>query len=98
MIHKVTLTDREFCQAVGISRITASRLRKQGKLPHCRIGSKILYLLRHVDEFLASHEIQKKGRRRNAEGSEKTNQLNDLQAIHNQHEARSEGPAIQGAR
>jgi predicted DNA-binding transcriptional regulator AlpA len=53
---RITLTEREFCEAVGISRITAWRLREAGKLPHCRIGNKVIYLPRHVDEFLASCE------------------------------------------
>ena len=55
-IAKVTLDEREFCKTVGISRITAWRLREAGKLPHCRIGNKIVYLARHVDEFLESCE------------------------------------------
>lgn len=55
-MEKTTLTEREFCQAVGIHRVTAFRLRKQGKLPHCRIGVKIMYLPRHIEEFLRLHE------------------------------------------
>lgn len=55
-MSKATLTELEFCQAVGIHRVTAYRLRKQGKLPHCRIGSKVMYLPRHIDEFMQLHE------------------------------------------
>ena len=53
---KSTLSEKEFCTAVGISRLTAYRLRRTGKLPHCRVGSRVLYLPRHIDEFLANHE------------------------------------------
>ena len=50
--ERVTLTEREFCQRVGISRATALRMRVAGRLPHCRVGDKVLYLPRHVEEFL----------------------------------------------
>jgi len=54
--NKVTINEQEFCQAVGISRVTAWRLRMAGKLPHCRIGTRVLYLPRHIEEFLTSCE------------------------------------------
>jgi excisionase family DNA binding protein len=57
---KATLTEREFCKVVGISRMTAYRLREEGKLSYCRVGDKVLYLPRHVDEFLASVEKRAK--------------------------------------
>lgn len=56
MEQKLTLTENEFCKAVGISRMTAFRLREKGALPHCRVGNRILYLPRHVDQFLESCE------------------------------------------
>ena len=56
MNQRVTLTEKEFCERVGISRITAWRLRDAGKLPHCKVGNKILYLPRHIDEFLSAME------------------------------------------
>jgi excisionase family DNA binding protein len=54
--NKATLTEQEFCEQVGISRTTAWRMRNAGKLPHCRIGDKVVYLPRHVDEFLSNCE------------------------------------------
>ena len=54
--EKATLTEQEFCSRVGISRTTAWRQRNAGKLPYCRIGDKVVYLPRHVDEFLANCE------------------------------------------
>lgn len=62
--HKATITERQFCEMVGISRITAWRLRERNELPHCRVGNKILYLPRHVDEFLSAHELPAKPRPR----------------------------------
>jgi len=54
--EKATLTEREFCDRVGISRMTAYRLREAGKLSYCQIGDRVLYLPKHIDEFLASVE------------------------------------------
>ena len=54
--EKATLSETEFCERVGISRTTAWRQRNAGKLPHCRIGDKVVYLPRHVDEFLTNCE------------------------------------------
>ncbi len=54
--NKATLTESEFCQIVGISRTTAWRMREAGKLSYCQVGDKILYLPKHIDEFLASVE------------------------------------------
>lgn len=53
---RATLTEREFCDRVGISRMTAYRLREAGKLSFCQVGDRVLYLPKHVDEFLASVE------------------------------------------
>lgn len=53
---KATLTEREFCDRVGISRMTAYRLREAGKLSYCQVGDRVLYLPKHVDEFLTSVE------------------------------------------
>ena len=63
MNQRVTLTEKEFCERVGISRITAWRLRDAGKLPHCKVGNKILYLPRHIDEFLENCERRPRTRR-----------------------------------
>lgn len=51
-----TITEQELCRCLGISRTTAWRMRKEGRLAYCKIGTKILYLPRHVDEFLAMNE------------------------------------------
>jgi Helix-turn-helix domain len=57
-VNPTTMTETEFCATVGISRVTAWKLRAQGKLSHCKVGTRILYLQRHVDEFLAQQEIR----------------------------------------
>jgi hypothetical protein len=36
--------------------MTAYRLREAGKLSYCQVGDRVLYLPKHVDEFLASVE------------------------------------------
>lgn len=53
---KATYTEKELCALIGISRMTAYRLREAGKLSYCRVGDKILYLPRHIDEFLSRAE------------------------------------------
>jgi len=55
---KTTLSEQEFCKAVGISRVTAWRLRLAGKISYCRIGNKVRYLPRHIDEYLLRCEKQ----------------------------------------
>ncbi|MBA2526533.1 MAG: helix-turn-helix domain-containing protein [Pyrinomonadaceae bacterium] len=57
--ERVTLTEAEFCRLVGISKTTAWARRKDGTLPHCRTGHRVLYLPEHVTQFLASSERNK---------------------------------------
>jgi excisionase family DNA binding protein len=61
---KITLTEDEFCEKVGISRMTAYRLRQKGQIVFCRVGIKILYLPEHVEQFLKSREKEIDPRRR----------------------------------
>jgi|SRR6266496_5594580 len=52
-----TITEQEFCKQVGISVSTALALRKAGKLAHCRVGRRVLYIFpRHISEFLTQVE------------------------------------------
>lgn len=55
-IVKATISEREFCQAVGISRVTCWRLREAGKLAYLRVAGKVRYAPRHVEEFLTACE------------------------------------------
>lgn len=50
------LTEKQVCRMLGISRVTAFRLRRERKLAHYKIGSKVLYKPEHVEQFLAAHE------------------------------------------
>lgn len=54
--ERVTMTEREFAQKVGISITTCWALRKKNKLAHCKVGRRILYTPDHVKQFLASIE------------------------------------------
>ena len=60
-MSQATMTEREFCEAVNISRRLAWLMRKEGKLPHIRLGRKVLYTPRHVEEFLARFEQNRLG-------------------------------------
>jgi len=53
-----TMTEAEFAMAVGVSRVTLWRLRQRGQLPHYKLGRRILYGQRHVEEFLKAHEYR----------------------------------------
>lgn len=55
MVSK-TLNEKEFCEAVGISRITAWRMRNDGRLPHLKIGRRILFTQQHIETFLRQFE------------------------------------------
>jgi excisionase family DNA binding protein len=52
----MNITEEEFARAVGISRVTVWRLRRAGKLAHYKVGTRVLYSPRHIEEFLASCE------------------------------------------
>jgi predicted DNA-binding transcriptional regulator AlpA len=54
--EKVTMSEEEFCKRIGIARVTAWRARKEGKLPFCRVGRSVVYLERHIEEFLNACE------------------------------------------
>jgi excisionase family DNA binding protein len=53
-----TMTEAEFAKAVGVSRVTLWRMRQRGELPHYKLGRRILYGQRHVEEFLKAHECK----------------------------------------
>jgi excisionase family DNA binding protein len=56
MDQKMTLSEEEFRALIGVSRTTLWRLRKAGKVPFYRIGSKIRFAPHHAEVFLASCE------------------------------------------
>ena len=62
-MDRTTLTRAEYARAIGVSLSTVERLLRRSELPHCRIGSRIVFLPRHVEEFLATREraIEAKG-------------------------------------
>lgn len=53
---KATMSEAEFAKAVGLSRVTIWRLRVEGKIPHYKVGSRILYGQEHIEQFLKAHE------------------------------------------
>jgi transcriptional regulator with XRE-family HTH domain len=52
---KFTLTEKQFAAAVGLSPQLIAQLRKQGRIPHVKVNSRILYLRTDVDRFIAQH-------------------------------------------
>jgi excisionase family DNA binding protein len=53
--NRYTLTEQEFSEVVGLSLAFVRQLRKQGRLPHVRIGDRVLYTQEDVYSFLESH-------------------------------------------
>ena len=51
-MKKKLISEKELCENLGISRMTAYRLREKGKISYCRIGNKVKYRPEHIDEFL----------------------------------------------
>jgi excisionase family DNA binding protein len=45
-------TEPELCSKLGVSRVTIWRWRSAGKIGFCRFGGKVVYLERHVVDFL----------------------------------------------
>lgn len=55
MTHKV-LTEKEIATELGLSAWTVRRMRLQEKMPHIKVGHRILYRLSTVLEWLAERE------------------------------------------
>jgi len=53
------LTEVEFAKAVGCCRATLVKLRKEGRIPFCRLGRNVFYLGRHINEYFAALEENK---------------------------------------
>jgi excisionase family DNA binding protein len=53
---RITFTEQEFANRVGISRITAWRMRCSGRLHYYKVGRRVLYGESHVQEFLQACE------------------------------------------
>ncbi|HZS10136.1 MAG TPA: helix-turn-helix domain-containing protein [Blastocatellia bacterium] len=52
----ITLSEIELAERLGISRVTAWRLRRDGRLLYFRIGRKVRYSEQHIAEFLSRCE------------------------------------------
>lgn len=55
------LSESEASSALGISKITLQRKRKDGVISHYRVGGRVLYAPSHLDEYLAKCEQKARG-------------------------------------
>lgn len=55
------LSESEASSALGISKITLQRKRKDGVIGHYRVGGRVLYSFSHLDEYLAKCEKKARG-------------------------------------
>ncbi len=59
--REVLMDAGEVMDYLGISRSTFFRLKKKGLLPHCKLGGRAYFIIRHLDEALA--QSIRKGRK-----------------------------------
>lgn len=51
----LVLTEPQFARAVGLSLALVRALRREGRLPHVRVGRRVLYLHRDAEQFLEAN-------------------------------------------
>jgi excisionase family DNA binding protein len=56
--ERETMTEKEAAKALGLSLVTLWNLRKAGKLGYYKVGRRIMYSQKHLDEFLKSAEVK----------------------------------------
>jgi hypothetical protein len=52
---RYTLTEPEFANRIGLSVALVRELRRQGRMPHVRVNSRVLYTQADVEMFIDSH-------------------------------------------
>ncbi len=57
------ITEKEFLDLTGLSRMTAKRHRDAKRLGFYKIGSRVMYAPHHVEAFLARHERRARERK-----------------------------------
>lgn len=51
------MSEEEACELLSISPATAWRYRKRRELGFCKYGARVMYLRRHIVEFLDAHQV-----------------------------------------
>jgi excisionase family DNA binding protein len=69
-VQKTIFTEQECSDRTGLSRATLWRLRSAGKISHYKVGTRILYDEKHIEEFWQRQE-------RRARTSRKSNSSGD---------------------
>jgi hypothetical protein len=57
-VERVTLTEREFAAAVGLGIDNVRALRRGGRVSHCRINGRVVYLPTDVEKFLSANRVE----------------------------------------
>ncbi len=58
---RFTLSEQEFATAVGLSLSRVKALRLQGRVPHSRVGKRVLYTCDNISQFLELHHKPAEG-------------------------------------
>lgn len=59
--NKLCLTAAEISAQTGISLSLVRKLTRCGKIPHIRVGRRILYPLKEIEDWLSQNTISKDG-------------------------------------
>lgn len=51
-----TLTEAEAAKLIGVSKVTLQRARKRGEVSYYRVGARVLYSMKHINDFLSGVE------------------------------------------
>ena len=54
--HKTILTEQECSDRTGLSRATLWRLRSAGRITHYKVGTRVFYDQKHIEEFWQRQE------------------------------------------
>lgn len=62
-IERTTLTMEETAKYLGISYWLVGQLTRKGEIPHAKIGGKVLFRKKTLDEFFSDKELKSLKRR-----------------------------------
>lgn len=59
VLAPVGLSIKEATRLTGLSRSYLWKAVKSGELGHCRLGRRVIFLPRHLEEFLSASEVRR---------------------------------------
>ena len=59
----ISMTEAQLADYFGISKLTMERIRRDGKISYTRVGGRVHYSRRQIEEFLAANETARMRKR-----------------------------------